>query len=93
MSKKLSAPIIWLVALSALLLLVFLLTPTFSPTIKSAGNHTTFLPINLQTVSLKGLTQVTEITLPYPLAAATGSWCTWGGCPADRWPYPHWLDR
>lgn len=80
MFKKLTAQITWLFALSILLAFVFLLTPTLSPPIKSAGNHTTFLPINLQTVSLKGLTQVTEITLPYPLAAATGSWCTWGGC-------------
>ncbi len=48
--------------------------------INPMADNSSYLPFMKKLLTLKGLTTITEIILPHPLAAATGSWCTWSGC-------------
>jgi len=40
------------------------------------ATFTSYLPIAFKPITLKGLITQTTITLPQPLAAASGNWCT-----------------
>ncbi len=44
-------------------------------------SFTAYLPIVFKpAVNLKSLVIEVTVTLPHPLAPASGNWCTWGGC-------------
>jgi hypothetical protein len=82
MSRKRYWQFGWFTFLSTLLVALFLFIQTLplQATSDKAGSTLTHLPLVVNPVTMKGATQITEITLPHPLAAATGSWCTWSGC-------------
>lgn len=51
-----------------------------NPSLSFTATFTSYLPIIFKPITLKGLITQSAITLPQPLAAASGNWCTWGYC-------------
>lgn len=53
----------------------------FSKPLSLTSAFAIYLPIVSKLgTNLKSLVNKTSLTLPQPLAAATGNWCTWGSC-------------